>query len=579
MQNNVDFGSKPKFLMCFVCGREFSKGSLEIHFYQCQKKAEIESNREIETPNEYLIFFEKVKTNQKMLFSEIEDFNEFSNKLFKFKTMAACPFCNRRFLKDRLEVHLRSCKPKDGNFANAKANSTLNNIGGDNNRNSKLLDGNLIKNLNNAKSVEKIDLNGVGSSSNANKNLNMNKSGNFNFKNIKIVDGNKDEEKYELNKSNKEMFNDENKFDINLLNTKEETCPNCEEKMNISKLPLHLKKCPGKKRNFSQNKFSMGSTNAKFNPRSSYTGSDNNNLKSRMSSKPKVFSSEKKPESQTTSKAFGASAAEKQKPCFLSCYICGREFGKTSLEIHLKTCKIKFLNSEDISPITTTSTNFKKTNNNKTNLPEPPNILYELLDKINSGQEPSFQEISEYNQLAEKIYKEKSLKACIGCKRTFVKESLEVHLKSCKQALKAQESEPSHMKITQRPRMLMCPLCGREFGTLSLEIHIKTCCKKFDLEQETMPLNLRRSADAILEKYYSNLNRKEEAVGAASRGSKGAFNIDELNDQAYEIYSKEALVPCENCGRTFLPDRLLVHLRSCKGKRESKVDAGARNKK
>ena len=30
------------------------------------------------------------------------------------------------------------------------------------------------------------------------------------------------------------------------------------------------------------------------------------------------------------------------KPKALMCYICGREFGTASLEIHLKTCKKKF---------------------------------------------------------------------------------------------------------------------------------------------------------------------------------------------------------------------------------------------
>jgi len=39
-----------------------------------------------------------------------------------------------------------------------------------------------------------------------------------------------------------------------------------------------------------------------------------------------------------------------------------------------------------------------------------------------------------------------------------------------------------------------------------------------------------------------------------------------MNEQAFDTYNTQALVPCENCGRTFLPDRLLVHLRSCKKK-------------
>ena len=33
-----------------------------------------------------------------------------------------------------------------------------------------------------------------------------------------------------------------------------------------------------------------------------------------------------------------------QRPKALVCYICGREYGTRSLEIHLKTCQKKFLN-------------------------------------------------------------------------------------------------------------------------------------------------------------------------------------------------------------------------------------------
>lgn len=38
--------------------------------------------------------------------------------------------------------------------------------------------------------------------------------------------------------------------------------------------------------------------------------------------------------------------------------------------------------------------------------------------------------------------------------------------------------------------------------------------------------------------------------------------MDKYNDEAFKQFNEEALVPCENCGRTFLPDRLVVHLRS-----------------
>lgn len=39
---------------------------------------------------------------------------------------------------------------------------------------------------------------------------------------------------------------------------------------------------------------------------------------------------------------------------------------------------------------------------------------------------------------------------------------------------------------------------------------------------------------------------------------------DAFNEEAYKEYNDKALEKCVNCGRTFLPDRLVVHYKSCK---------------
>ena len=44
-------------------------------------------------------------------------------------------------------------------------------------------------------------------------------------------------------------------------------------------------------------------------------------------------------------------AKETLKPKALVCYICGREFGTKSLEIHLKTCKKKWEAQEAQKPL------------------------------------------------------------------------------------------------------------------------------------------------------------------------------------------------------------------------------------
>ena len=48
-----------------------------------------------------------------------------------------------------------------------------------------------------------------------------------------------------------------------------------------------------------------------------------------------------------------------------------------------------------------------------------------------------------------------------------------------------------------------------------------------------------------------------------------SVNIEARNEAAWQA-SKQQLVECENCGRRFQPDRLMVHQRSCKPDNTSK---------
>ena len=40
--------------------------------------------------------------------------------------------------------------------------------------------------------------------------------------------------------------------------------------------------------------------------------------------------------------------------------------------------------------------------------------------------------------------------------------------------------------------------------------------------------------------------------------------MEAMNNETAKNYNDNVLEPCPNCGRTFMPDRLVVHLRSCK---------------
>lgn len=65
-------------------------------------------------------------------------------------------------------------------------------------------------------------------------------------------------------------------------------------------------------------------------------------------------------------------------------------------------------------------------------------------------------------------------------------------------------------------------------------------------------------------------------IGVKNGGSAG--DMQEYNDEAFKQYNEVSLMPCHNCGRTFLPDRLTIHLKSCdkaqsKKKKEDDLEA------
>ena len=100
------------------------------------------------------------------------------------------------------------------------------------------------------------------------------------------------------------------------------------------------------------------------------------------------------------------------------------------------------------------------------------------------------------------------------------------------------------------PPFVICHLCGRKYGTKSISIHIPQCQEKWEAENRKLPKQLRRTLPT--QPNYEVLRS-------------GKFNpraVEDLNAQAFES-SKAQLIPCKHCGRTFYPEKLPIHLRSC----------------
>lgn len=101
---------------------------------------------------------------------------------------------------------------------------------------------------------------------------------------------------------------------------------------------------------------------------------------------------------------------------------------------------------------------------------------------------------------------------------------------------------------------VVCYICGREFGSKSISIHEPQCLKKWHAENKSLPKHQQRPAP-----------QKPQLLPSMN----GNVTRSSWNEAAYQS-AQSNLVPCPNCGRTFNPDRLEVHLRSCQSNGQAK---------
>ena len=260
------------------------------------------------------------------------------------------------------------------------------------------------------------------------------------------------------------------------------------------------------------------------------------------------------------------------------CYICGREFGSTSIAIHEPQCMKKWHAENNQLP-----------KNMRRKPPKKPEILPALSGK-------GSYDAARFNEAAWQSAQDQ-LVPCKNCNRTFMPDRLPVHQKSCKPGKPLKPLRPgtatldkpsenlkkdqridvtdqpfsagkgglgtSSQSVTKsssgtsakslksgprRPRFVVCFICGREFTEASIGIHQPKCLEKWHIENNKLPKSQRRPAP-----------QPPQQIG----GGTGKYNLDSANEAARQA-AAAALVPCKNCGRTFNPDRIAVHMRACK---------------
>ncbi|XP_048148322.1 zinc finger protein 474 [Corvus hawaiiensis] len=255
-----------------------------------------------------------------------------------------------------------------------------------------------------------------------------------------------------------------------------------------------------------------------------------------------------------------------RRPPFKVCYICGREFGSMSISIHEPKCLKKWHIENNQLP--------RHLRRPEPRKPEvPAGGSYTLADE---------NEAAYYSAQAQFV-------PCRNCGRTFFPDRLPVHERCCKGGSKrgvrlpdstahksgngprsgtgSASGDPSkahqgmrraapgvsdQAKVKRQPPTVICYICGREYGTKSISIHEPQCLKKWYQENDNLPKHLRRPEP------------KKPEVRTVQ--AKGFYDLDALNEAAWTS-AQAQLVPCDICGRTFLPDGLIIHQRSCKPKR------------
>ncbi|KAL6256326.1 hypothetical protein P5V15_012443 [Pogonomyrmex californicus] len=291
-----------------------------------------------------------------------------------------------------------------------------------------------------------------------------------------------------------------------------------------------------------------------------------------------------------------SSAPMKRGPRTVTCYICGREFGTASFPIHEPKCMEKWERENNSLPPS-----------QRRPRPQRPVVGIEHNDWNAAAWEQS----------------QEQLVPCAKCGRTFLPERLPVHERSCKATPKNNErsATPANTRNVVPPTV-PCRVCGRKFGTRSIKIHEPQCNRRWVAQndstnqQKDQALYRQKSVGSNQENslsMYPDLSQKRTITCYICGRDFGSSSIAIHEPQCLKKWHAEndklsparrrkepqkpeiiyiqdprtgnmvidqaataevnwmthlsQLVPCKHCGRTFNPDRVNIHEKSCKGTR------------
>lgn len=114
--------------------------------------------------------------------------------------------------------------------------------------------------------------------------------------------------------------------------------------------------------------------------------------------------------------------------------------------------------------------------------------------------------------------------------------------------------------MSRAPKARTCYICGRPTLLPGYDIHVAKCREIFEQREAQKPPKERR---ACPRDPYASMG-----------GRSGGRSLEEENEIIHQQW-KSNLAQCENCGRSFLPEKLPVHQRSCTSSNPAKRVLGS----
>ena len=216
-----------------------------------------------------------------------------------------------------------------------------------------------------------------------------------------------------------------------------------------------------------------------------------------------------------------------REPRDVVCHLCGRKYTVHSINIHIPQYKSLFMARQAKLP-----------ESERKPLPKLPNDVDEM-------------DLKARNEAALKLYNDIALEACQFCGRTFLPDRLQVHLRSC--AKNHGHEWPPKERVAYMPiagrgeaaNTVYCHVCGRKYTIHSIDIHLPQCEQLWKDRARKLAPEKRKPVPQMPDKNYKKLP------------------LNKRNEMALKVWNDASLEKCQYCGRTFFPDRLEVHLRSC----------------